>query len=87
MSKFSVGNRVNVMNLKHTENVLDIKRDWKEYCIRKQLVGSRGTITKVLDKEMYEIKMDRYSKTLVWSGNSLTLHRVEERSYCLSMLG
>jgi hypothetical protein len=75
------------MELEATNSALNVKSRWEEYCLRKKLLFTRGTIKKDCGNGIYEVKMDQYSKLLKWSGHSLTLHRVEERSYDLPMIG
>lgn len=78
---FSKGDRVIIGTYSSTNN------KWEEICIRRSLIGERGTITKVCSNNVYEVKLDRYSKKISWFGYSFIPIIGAEKEYNLPMIG
>ncbi len=78
---FAKGCRVIIGTYSSTNN------NWEELRIRRSLIGERGTITKVCSNDVYEVKLDRYSKKICWFGYSLIPIIGAEKQYDLPMIG
>lgn len=78
---FCKGARVIIGTYSSTNN------DFEEMRIRRSLIGERGTITKVCSNNVYEVKLDRYSKKICWYGHSFIPIIGTEKAYNLPMIG